>query len=249
MSRNRFTVRLLGTFEVARDGGAPVRLWPKPRALLAQLLVADAPVPMRRIVAELWPGEAPESATVNVRGYVHLIRRALGPEVVQTLHDGVYAVRLPEARVDYRMFLDLLDRSRATDVPHERMILLKQALALCDGPVLSDVPHGPMLGNWVASVRDHRRRALLDLAELLIHGGRCDDAQRLLRGHLLEHAGDEAVYLLLMQALYTAGDGGAALAVYRQAYRELARIGMLPGPRLSALHNAVLNHHPLPAGS
>jgi DNA-binding SARP family transcriptional activator len=249
VSRNRFTVRLLGTFEVARDGSAPVRLWPKPRALLAQLLVADAPVPMRRIVAELWPREAPESATVNVRGYVHLIRRALGADVVQTWHDGVYGVRLPEAQVDHRMFLDLLDRSRAAGVPHERTVLLRRALALCDGPVLSNVPHGPMLGNWAASVRDRRRRALLDLAELLIHGGRCGDAQRLLRSHLLEQAGDETAYLLLMQALYAEGDGGGALDVYRQAYRELARIGMLPGPRLSAAQNAVLNHHPLPAGS
>ncbi|AKH84593.1 hypothetical protein AA958_23005 [Streptomyces sp. CNQ-509] len=249
MYRNRFTIRLLGTFEVARDGSAPIRLWPKPRALLAQLLVADAPVPMRRIVAELWPREAPESATVNVRGYVHLIRRALGTDAVQTLHDGVYAVRLPGAQVDYRMFLDLLDRSRTTDVPPERIIHLKRALALCGGPVLSDVPHGPMLGNWVASVQDHRRRALLELAALLIHGGRCDDAQRLLRSHLLEQAADETAYMLLMQALYAAGDGGAALAVYRQAYRELARIGMLPGPRLSALQDAVLHHHPLPAGS
>lgn len=249
MPRIQFTVQLLGSFEVSGLGMAPIRMWPKPRTLLAQLLVADAPVPLRRILGELWPGGEPESAAANVRGYVHIIRQELGQGTVQTLHGGVYRLSLPEVRVDSRIFLRLLGRARTTADPRERTALLGQALALWEGPALSGVPQGPMLRNWVASMRGHRRRALLDLAELLVRGGQCGDAQYLLRQHLLEWPEDEAAYVLLMRALYAAGDGGGALTVYRQAYDELAETGLRPGPRLEAAQNAILHHQPLPADS
>jgi DNA-binding SARP family transcriptional activator len=246
--RFQFTVRILGGFEVSGLGRAPIRMWPKPRTLLAQLLVADGPVPMRRVLGELWPGGAPESAAANVRGYVHIIRRQLGQDTVQTLHGGVYRLSLPGVRMDSRIFLGLLGRSHTTADPRERTALLGQALALWEGPALSGVPQGPMLRNWVTSMQGHRRRALLDLAELLVRGGQCGDAQYLLRQHLLEWPEDEAAYVLLMRALYAAGDGGGALTVYRQAYDELAGAGLRPGPRLAAAQNAVLHHRPLPAG-
>ncbi|MDT0344999.1 AfsR/SARP family transcriptional regulator [Streptomyces litchfieldiae] len=238
--------RLLGPFSLTRDGAAARPMWPKPTALLAMLLVADGPVPLDRIVAELWQGRAPSSAVANIRSYIRLLRRELGADAVRTML-GCYELVLRDARLDADTFRELLERADRTTAAEERAALLKEALDLWRGPALSGIPHGPVLESWVARMNGHRRRALLELAGLWLESGREARAQDLLRQHLLGQPTDETAYELLMRALHQAGDGSAALAVYQQANRHLVDRGLYPGPRLRGMQQAILSHRPLPA--
>ncbi|RBM14932.1 AfsR/SARP family transcriptional regulator [Streptomyces sp. PT12] len=240
------TFRLLGLFSFEREGGAPPRpMWPKPSALLALLLVADGPVTLERIAAELWGDRRPESAVANIRGYIGILRRGFGGGAVRTL-PGSYELALPGALLDSDAFLDLLDRAEDAGSPGEREELLGRALALWHGPALAGLTHGPVLESWVERMNGHRRRATLQLAELSLAGGRYGRAQDLLRQHLVGHPTDESAYQLLMRALHEAGDSSAALVVYQRANRRLVDHGLLPGPRLRGTQQAILNHRPLP---
>jgi DNA-binding SARP family transcriptional activator len=72
-------VRVLGPFEVSRDG----RLWspggPKERKLLAVLVVHLGEVVSVDAIAEaLWDGAPPRSAVKSVQAYVARLRAALG---------------------------------------------------------------------------------------------------------------------------------------------------------------------------
>jgi DNA-binding SARP family transcriptional activator len=70
--------RVLGPVEARADGSELVLLPPKPRALLAVLLVhAGRPVSRDQLMAALWPEGAPPSAPRVIRTYVWALRRSL----------------------------------------------------------------------------------------------------------------------------------------------------------------------------
>src|SRR5689334_6866212 len=73
--------RVLGPLEVCRDG-RPVNLGgPKPRAVLAVLLLhANEPVTNARLAMALWDEDAPASALRTVQVYVSRLRRLLGDD-------------------------------------------------------------------------------------------------------------------------------------------------------------------------
>ncbi|MDT0445076.1 AfsR/SARP family transcriptional regulator [Streptomyces johnsoniae] len=237
--------RLLGPFTFIREGALPRPMWPKPRALLALLLVAEGPVTLERIGAELWRGGPPDSAVANIRGYIGLLRREVGTAAVRT-GLGAYELALPQARLDAEEFRALVDRAEVTACPRQRRELLEGALGLWRGPALSGIEHGPLLESWVERMNGHRRRALLQVAELCLEARQYARAQDVLRQHLVGSPTDEAAYQLLMRALHGAGDSSAALAVYQQANRRLVDHGLFPGPQLRGMQQAILSHLPLP---
>src|SRR5205085_674194 len=77
--------RLLGPFEVLEDD-RPVDLpQGKPRALLARLLLdAGRVVSAETLVESLWGDPAPPSAPKVLQVYIPQLRKALGPERVET---------------------------------------------------------------------------------------------------------------------------------------------------------------------
>ena len=73
--------RILGPLEVAADDGVPVPIGgPKPRALLAELLLhPGVVVPTDRLAAAVWGDAPPPNAPVALRAYVSRLRSALPP--------------------------------------------------------------------------------------------------------------------------------------------------------------------------
>jgi len=73
--------RILGPLEVAADDGVPVAVGgPKPRALLAELLLHPrAVVPADRLVDAVWGDAPPPNAAVALRAYVSRLRAVLPP--------------------------------------------------------------------------------------------------------------------------------------------------------------------------
>ena len=80
---------ILGPLEV-RNGEQTVRLGAaKQRALLGVLLLhANEAVSTFRLVDELWGERPPATAEKLVQGYVHALRKQLGPGVLETRAPG-----------------------------------------------------------------------------------------------------------------------------------------------------------------
>src|SRR3954471_21641037 len=119
------TFRILGPLEVV-DGGAPVPVGgPKPRALLAALLLRPGPVlSTDRLVAAVWGAAPPRDAVGALRAYVSRLRAALPPAEGTALRwqAGGYALDVAEGELDAAEFGRLVEaaRDRAVAADHRR---------------------------------------------------------------------------------------------------------------------------------
>src|ERR671934_2277048 len=104
--------RLLGPLK-ASVGGEPIRLAaPKPRALLALLLLnRNRVVPTERLIDELWGDEPPTQATKTLQVYVSQLRKALGPERLVTRAPG-YELRVADGELDLDRFEEIVRTGR-----------------------------------------------------------------------------------------------------------------------------------------
>ena len=97
--------RALGPLEVLGDDGVPVPLGgPRPRALLAQLLLeSNTPVSTDRLIDGIW-GEAPPASAANaLQVHVHALRAALGADRIVTRPPG-YLLRVEPDELDAERF-------------------------------------------------------------------------------------------------------------------------------------------------
>jgi len=91
--------RLLGVLEVEGEHGR-VRIVPgRESALLALLLVRNEPLSTDRIVDELWGEAPPENAGKSVQIYVSRLRKALGPERIESMRPGALLVNTARGEV------------------------------------------------------------------------------------------------------------------------------------------------------
>ena len=145
----RFRFRILGPFEVLRDG-APVDLGgQKPAQLLAALVLnANEVVSIDRLVDELWGDEPPRTARKTLQVHASRLRRELGDTVPQTRSNG-YVVAVEPGELDADDFEELVRRGseslRAGDA-EEAARMLREALALWRGAVLTGMDTGDFVG-------------------------------------------------------------------------------------------------------
>src|SRR5919197_992517 len=104
--------RILGPFEVGRNGEPLEIPAGKPRALLAVLLLrAGEVVSLDTFVDGLWGEQPPATAAKNVQVYVARLRRALGDGVLVTQAPG-YALRVDPEQFDAARFQALVEEAR-----------------------------------------------------------------------------------------------------------------------------------------
>ncbi|MFE6972415.1 BTAD domain-containing putative transcriptional regulator [Streptomyces sp. NPDC057682] len=227
----------------------------KLRVVLGTLLVrANEVVSVDGLIDELWPDAPPRTAPTTLQVYVSHLRKALGAadpdhgrELLVTRRPG-YLVRLAPGELDSTAFLDLSRRGRLA--LHEGDFaaaadLQRRALALWRGPVLSDVPHGPLLD--AAAVRlDEARTTALDervRAELRLgmHRELVPELHELAAAYPLR----EEFHAHLMVALYRCGRQAEALYTFTRLRRTLVEeLGIEPGPRSRRLQQLILEGDP-----
>ncbi|WP_369200641.1 BTAD domain-containing putative transcriptional regulator [Streptomyces sp. PU-14G] len=241
----RYLYRVLGTTQVLREDGTAVPVGgARLRALLTALALAGGrPVRTGQLAAAVWAEDedAPAEETAAVQALVGRVRRSLGRDAVVSVEGG-YRLAVTRDDVDLFRFERLATEGAealADGDPVKAAALLDDALALCGGPALADLPDGGgpaavrAADRELTARRDRVRAALaLDQAETVLPG-----ARELAAGHPL----DESLQALLLRALHGAGRTAEALASYETVRARLAdRLGAGPGPELRALHATLL---------
>ncbi|MCP3801778.1 NB-ARC domain-containing protein [Allokutzneria sp. A3M-2-11 16] len=229
--------RILGPFDITRDG-EPVRVAAtKHRVLLARLLVdANRVVPVDRLIECLWDNDPPATARAVVHTYVSRLRQALGSaELIETLPNG-YRATVRNGQLDLLRFRELVRLSRQARDPAAESALLHEAGTLWRGPALATVPSDALqreaaqLDNEELAAAD--RRVELDLA-LGRHRGLVPE----LRAMVARRPFSERLLGQLMLALHRGGRQAEALTSYQEFRAEL---GAEPGTELRELHQAIL---------
>jgi DNA-binding SARP family transcriptional activator/Tfp pilus assembly protein PilF len=249
--------RVIGPVQASADNGAAVQLPPKPRALLAVLLLnAGRPVSRERLMAALWREAPPASAPRVIRTYVSTLRQALRlsrgdrlPRLVP-LGDG-YRLETEPADLDLLVFDDLAERGRRALGEGDAVVaarLLDQALGLWRGEPAEDVSVDEDTGVLLAGLVERRLLAEEDRTEAELVLGHDAALIARLRHLLSAHPLRERLWGQLMTALYRTGQQAAALDAYQQVRTRLvAELGVEPGPALRELHQQILAGDSLPA--
>ncbi|GCD92303.1 BTAD domain-containing putative transcriptional regulator [Nocardioides sp. LS1] len=220
------------------------RLSPRDRVVLAALATGgDRPVTADQLKDALWGDTVPPSGTKILQGCIVRLRKALGPDAIQTSPGG-YLLRLSADDVDARRFEVLVERGRELLTLGEAdraAYVLGEALALWRGDPFTDVE------GWDPATAEAARlgELLLEAEELrvdaLMRAGRhrevLAECQSLVRAAPLR----ERRWALLAYGQYLAGRQGEALRTIHQVKVLLAeQLGIDPSPDLAALEQAIL---------
>ncbi|MFB9410808.1 BTAD domain-containing putative transcriptional regulator [Dactylosporangium matsuzakiense] len=254
----RLEFRILGPLSVWTPQRRAVELGArKQRAVLAMLLLEPGRVvSVDRIVDGLWGADVPASATGTLQAYISQLRRALEPDraprtppaVLLTQEPG-YLLAAAGDRIDAVRFTTGVEAARAQRDPERAEQLLTQALANWSGEALADFADETFAAAAVARLNELRDGALEDLAEIQLGAGRPAAAVASARALLERRPFRERSWAQLMLGLYREGRQAEALAAFRQARTVLdEELGLPPGPELTALETAILQHDPKLAG-
>ena len=239
--------RILGPLEAWHEGGEISLGGPKPRALLAALLLhPNEVVSADELIDELW-GDSPEDAAAALRVNVSRLRKALPQDALMTRSPG-YVVRVEPDALDLHRFERLVDEGRALlarGLAADASERLRDALSLWRGPALVDVAYENFAQTAIARL-DEIRLAAVELrvdADLAL--GRHDGLVAELEALVAEHPLRERLRMYLMRALYRSGRQAEALAAYQDARSVLVdELGIEPSTELQEVERAILRHDP-----
>jgi DNA-binding SARP family transcriptional activator/basic membrane lipoprotein Med (substrate-binding protein (PBP1-ABC) superfamily) len=242
--------QVLGPLQAGRDG-RPLPLGGRQqRAVLATLVLqANRIVSADALVDALWGERPPESAVNTVQGYVSRLRKLIATEDVVIAHTPPgYVLRIDPDRVDakrFERFLEEAAEARLEGSLERAAELLRQALALWQGPALAGVELGSSARLEVERLEVLRLTALEERIELDLALGRHGQVVAELETLVAEHPLRERLREELMLALYRSGRQADALETYQRGRRLFAdELGLEPGETLRRLETQILQQDP-----
>lgn len=236
--------RILGPVEVV-DGDKSLRIGgPKPRTILAMLLMAQGRiVPDYRTMEVVWPDNEPATAEAQLRTYVYSLRRTVGTAARIIRHPPGYRLETVLEQIDLFAFEQSVRAGRqaaAAGQTEEAVLRFAEALALWRGPALSGVTE-PLAHIEQPRLEEARLAAVEDWADALLALGRYHELIPALTGVVAEQPLRERLRGQLMVALYRSGQQAEALNVFHDTRRILAdELGIDPGVELRHIHEAIL---------
>jgi len=248
--------RLLGPFEVWRDGRPAGPAGPKRRGLLAMLVLhANHAVPAADLIDGLWATDPPPSAVNLVQTYVSAWRKAMEPDRPSrgghgrlSMAGAGYRLLVKPGELDLDQFFEAVADGRAAaaagDIRAEAA-RLGEALALWRGPPLADLDGLPFQQAAVRRLEELRCQAVEAWAAAALQCGCARDVLPVVQEARQREPLRERLCELLMWALFQDGRQAQALAAYEETRRVLAAdLGADPGPGLRDMHTRVLRHDP-----
>jgi DNA-binding SARP family transcriptional activator len=235
-------VRLLGPLEVQGDTGPVALGGHKQRALLCVLaLNAGRVVATDRLLDELWGEQQPRTAATSLQNMVSHLRKALGPDRVQTKAPG-YMLRAAEEETDLGRFERLLTEARLLS-GEAKARALRVALGLWRGPPLADFAFEPFAQNEIRRLEELRLSTLEERIAADLECGRHTELVGELESLVAEQPFREQLRGQEMLALYRSGRQAEALQAYHDGRRALVdELGIEPGRPLQELFAQILRH-------
>ena len=221
-------IRLLGTFEVRRDGRAvPASAWSRRHAAALVKLLALSPgrrLHREQVIDALWPDLAVDEAAPRLHKAAHFARKAAGDDTIVLRGESVALFPDQSVAVDVALFEAAADEAlRAGDEA-----LLQAASDRCGGDLLPE----DLYEEWADGPRQRVRQLRTDLLRRL---HRWDDLVQL-------DGTDEEAHLELMRALTARGDRHGALRQFERLDRALAgELGVAPSKEAVALRDTLLD--------
>jgi DNA-binding SARP family transcriptional activator len=247
-------IAILGPLGVRRADGPIAITAHKQRALLVRLLLdVGQPVPVDRLIDDLWGGEPPPGALVSLRAYVSNLRRALddptapGPRLVTRARGYAFDLA-PGDELDLHAFEADLRAARAATAAGDHAGALDQldrALGRWRGDALADVADADFARATIGRFEELRRVAAEDRAAALLALGQHDRAVADLEVLITAEPLRERPHQQLVVALHRAARTPEALEVHRRFRDRLVEeLGLEPSPAFDRLAEAVLRRDP-----
>lgn len=219
-------LRLLGAFEVVRDG-SPVALAPAGERLVVFLALQERPVRREFAAGMLWPDVSDARAAANLRSTLWRIQKHVR---------GLLTVHGERLAIDTDVPIDLRETERDAHGVF--------AGGDADAYAFSDDLLPDWYEEWTALARERHRQLRLSALEALCErhtdAGRLDDA---LEAGLLSVAGEplrESAHRALIQVHIAAGNAVEAIRQYAVCSRLLReQLGVEPTQRLRELIDAL----------
>lgn len=254
--------RVLGPLAVVRCGAEVPLPGPRPRLVLALLLVnAGQMVPTTRLVEAIWG--TPARGTGPLRTSIWQLRRllatadptadptddAIDGAAVLVSSAGGYRLDVDRAQVDANRFEALFAQARgcaASGQPGQALAHLDGALALWHGPPFGDLAPVPCVQGEAARLQELLLAAKELRAEVLLATGQHAQSVAELTALARDRPERERVWALLMTALYRSGRQAEALRCFQEARLRLTEdMGIEPSRDLRALEQAILRQDPM----
>ena len=236
--------RVLGPLEVEDDGRQVALGGPKPRALLAILLLQRGEVVhAERLIELLYDGLPPEKAPNSVYAHVSRLRKALSGGRLRTAGRG-YVLDVLPGELDLDRFEELVASGRkelAAGEPTKAARSFRQALALWRGPPFADFRYSDFAQAPIARLEERRLVAMEDRIDADLALGQHADLVSELESFVTEFPLRERPRAQLMLALYRSGRQAEALAAFDKGRRlHVEEFGIEPSTELRKLQRAIL---------
>ncbi|MEV1019970.1 BTAD domain-containing putative transcriptional regulator [Streptomyces sp. NPDC050264] len=240
--------RLLGTVAVD-TGSGELPLGPaKRRGLLAALLLRpNTAMPLDQLIDALWPEGPPARARTVAQGHVSRLRALLAQGgadmwgVQLVTHGDAYVLEMPESLLDAYRFEELVRHARVQRTPDDAAALLREALALWQGPALVGIATDGPLRVAADGLEESRLSAVEQLANTYGEFGEHARAASLLHAEVVAHPMRETLAAALMRALYRSGRQSDAIEQYHRTRALLAEeLGVDPGSALRDAYAEIL---------
>ncbi|RDI49671.1 BTAD domain-containing putative transcriptional regulator [Nocardia mexicana] len=255
-------VQVFGPLQVLL-GGRSARIGAgRQRAILGRLVLAGGKtLGVDRLVDDVWEGSPPPHAPSVLQVQIHNLRRILEPgrrprtpaQILVSEGSG-YALRLDSGNVDawqfealLRQYEDRVHEPGDPPGPLERYRMLDAVLSCWHGAAFESFAGASWATAESARLTDLRATAVEMRAQAALELDRVGEVVAVLRQQIEEYPGREETARLLALAQYRLGQQVEALATVRRVRDYLrSEYGIDPGPRLSELEFALLNHTVVP---
>ncbi|WP_181774879.1 BTAD domain-containing putative transcriptional regulator [Amycolatopsis pittospori] len=240
--RYRFTVLGPPGFT---SGGTRLDLGsPQQQAVLTSLLAnAGSFVRTSELIDGLWGERAPATGEAVIRTYISRLRRllslqGLGSAIIS--QSGGYKLEPESFEVDATEFARLVESARQSRTAAMAAKLLERALGLWTGTALAGVP-GEAAEHERSRLERLRLTATQELLRLRLELGEHAEVVAELPLLIERNRLEEPLYEIYLLALQRSGRRAEALELYRTVHALFdEELGVLPGPKLRAIHEKVL---------
>ena len=225
-----WSVRLLGTLAIARDGDDATPSAPMTRRLLVRFLVdVGDRVSADRLIEALWPSRAPADPGSTLHVHVSRLRTELGePSVISHEANG-YVLEIPADSVDAHRFREEADRGLVELISGRWATaagLLESALQEWSGSeVVPEFEYEDFVADYRTRLLDRRLEVREGLALARARLGQDVDVGEL-EQLIGRHPRRARLFEALMIGLRGMGRGAEALRAFDRAVQEWGEVGL-----------------------